>query len=119
MRTFGPAAGRRLAGFVSRHSSPMRRPHLLRGLQVSCGILLCIVIVFVLAAAFGYDGLCGGFFPGLSVRKSCSLWGYMSGDMFVIALILMLTFWPLGVALLVLPPIVGYWFDRRGTRHAA
>jgi hypothetical protein len=97
----------------------MKRPNLLRGVYVSCGILLCIVIVFVVSAAFGYDGLCGGFFPGLSVRKSCSLWAYMSGDVFVIALILMLTFWPLVLALLFLPPIVGYLFDRRGTRHAA
>jgi hypothetical protein len=95
----------------------MKRPNLNRGIYVSCGLLLFTLIVFVVGAAVGYDGMCGGFFPGLSVRKSCSFWAYVSGDMFVIALILMLTFWPGILAMLVLPPIVGYWFDRRGTHH--
>lgn len=97
----------------------MTRSNLRRGVYVSGSILLCMVIVFAVGAAFGYDGLCGGFFPGLSARRSCSFWAYMSGDMFVIALIFMLTFWPLVLALLVLPPILGYWFDRRGARRAA
>ena len=97
----------------------MRRPNLLRGVYAACGIVLLIAIVFVASAVIGYDGLCGGFFPGLSSRKSCSLWGYLSGDMLVIAMILMITLWPLVLALLVLPPLVGYWFDRRATRHAA
>jgi hypothetical protein len=97
----------------------MKRPNLLRGAYVTCGMLLCIAIVFVASAVFSYDGLCGGFFPGVSTRQPCSLWGYMSGDMLVIAMILMITFWPLVLALLVLPPLVGIWIDRRGTRHAA
>jgi hypothetical protein len=97
----------------------MRRPNLRRGVYVACGLLLCIAIVFGASAVFGYDGMCGGFFPGVSVRKPCSLWGYVSGDMLVIAMILMITFWPLVLALLVLPPMLGYWIDRRGTRHAS
>ena len=97
----------------------MKRPNLRRGLYVACGILLCIAIVFVVSTLFAYDGLCGGFFPGPSVRKPWSFWGYMSGDMLVMAMILMISFWPLVLALLVLPPLVGYWIDRRGTRHAA
>jgi hypothetical protein len=97
----------------------MRRPNLRRGVYVACGILLCIAIVFVASAVLGYDGLCGGFFPGLSTRKPCSLWGYLSGDAFVIAMILMINLWPLVLASLVLPPVVGYWIDRRGTRPHA
>ena len=97
----------------------MRRPNLLRGVYVSCGIVLCVALLVVGSAAFGYDGLCGGFFPGVSARTPCSIWGYISGDMLVIAMILTITFWPLMLALLVLPPLVGYLMDRRKTRHAA
>jgi hypothetical protein len=97
----------------------MSGTNLVRGSYVACGILLCMAIAFVATAAVGYDGLCGGFFPELSVRKPCSFWGYLSGDMLVIAMILMITFWPLVLALLVLPPLAGYWMDRRATHHAA
>jgi hypothetical protein len=97
----------------------MKRLNLLRGVYVACGIVLCAAIVFVATAIFGYDGLCGGFFPGLSVRKPCSMWSYMSGDMLVVAMILLATFWPLVLALLLLPPVVGHLIDRRATRHAA
>jgi hypothetical protein len=97
----------------------MNRRYLLRGAWVACGILLCIAIVFVVLTGFSYDGKCGGFFPGLSVRKPCSFSEYMSGDMLVIAMILGATFWPLVLALLVLPPVVGYLFDRRRPRHEA
>jgi hypothetical protein len=60
-----------------------------------------------------YDGKCGGFFPGLSVPRPCSFWEYLSGDMLVVAMILVVTFWPLLLALVVLPPTVGYLFDRQ------
>jgi hypothetical protein len=99
--------------------TPMRRTNLRRGVYVACGILLCLAIVFVASALFGFDGLCGGFFPGLSARKPCSLWGYLSGDALVFAMILMIKLWPVVLALSVLPPMVGYWIDRRGSRHSA
>jgi hypothetical protein len=31
----------------------------------------------------------------------------------------MITFWPVVLALLVLPPMLGYWLDRRATRRDA
>jgi hypothetical protein len=96
----------------------MKRPNLRRGVHVACGILVCVGIVFVASAVFGYDGSCGGFFPGLSVRKPCSMWAYVSGDMLVIAMVLLITYWPLMLALLIVPVAVGYWIDRRGSRHA-
>ena len=97
----------------------MKRSNLVRGVYVAGGLLLCLGIVFVVGAAIGYDGFCGGFFPGLSARRACSFWAYMSGDVLVIAMILMLTFWPLVLAMLILPPVVGYWFDRRGKSGAS
>jgi hypothetical protein len=96
----------------------MRRRYFLRGVWVACGILLCAAILFAVSTAFSYDGKCGGFFPGLSVRRSCSFWEYISGDMVAIAMILALTFWPLVLMLLLVPPFVGHLLDRRARRHA-
>jgi hypothetical protein len=86
---------------------------------IACGILLCVAIISVVSLGLAYDGKCGGYFPGLSVRRPCSLWEYVSGDMSAIAMVLVVAFWPLVLALLVLPPLVGYWFDRRARRNAA
>ena len=97
----------------------MSRRYLLRGMYVAAGILLCIAIVSVVNLGIAYDGKCGGFFPGLSVRRSCSLWEYVSGDMLVIGMILLSAFWPLLLALLILPPFAGYLLDRRARRNAA
>jgi hypothetical protein len=97
----------------------MKRRFLLRGAYIACGILLCIALVSAVSLGLAYDGTCGGFFPGLSARRSCSFWEYFSGDMLAIAMILGATFWPVVLALLVLPPFVGYWLDRRGKRDAA
>jgi hypothetical protein len=86
---------------------------------IACGFLLCILIVSVVSMGLAYDGKCGGYFPGLSVRRSCSFWNYLSGDGFVIAMIMAVTFWPVVLVLLVLPPFVGYLLDRRAKRNAA
>ena len=93
--------------------------NLLRGIYVAFGILLCVAIVSAVNLGFAYDGNCGGFFPGLSVRRPCSFWEYFSGDMLAIAMVLMLAFWPLVLAVLVLPPFVGFLLDRRRKRDAA
>jgi hypothetical protein len=97
----------------------MMRRNLLRGAYVACVILLCVAIVSAVNLGLSYDGKCGGFFPGLSARRPCSFWEYFSGDMVAIAMILVLAFWPLLLALLVLPPFVGYLLDRRRKRNAA
>jgi hypothetical protein len=88
-------------------------------MYVAGGILLCVAIVSVVNLGIAYDGRCGGYFPGLSVRRSCSLWEYVSGDMLVIGMILAAALWPLVLALLILPPLVGYLLDRRARRNAA
>ena len=93
--------------------------YLKRGMFIACGVLLCIVIVGVVSMALAYDGKCGGFFPGLSGRRPCSFWNYLSGDVLVITMVMAVAFWPAVLALLVLPPFVGYLFDRRAKRNAA
>jgi hypothetical protein len=92
---------------------PMKRRYLLRGVWVAAGILVCIAILFVVTTGFSYDGMCGGFFPGLSVRRPCSFVQYATGDMVAIAMVLFVSLWPLVLMLLVVPPFVGYLFDRR------
>jgi hypothetical protein len=100
-------------------SSQMRRRYLLRGVYVSGGLLLCVAIIAVVNLVIAYDGKCGGYFPGLSARRSCSLWEYLSGDMVAIAMVVLVALWPLVLTLLALPPLVGYLLDRRARRNAA
>jgi hypothetical protein len=100
-------------------SSQMSRRYLRRGMYVAGGVLLCVAIVSVVNLGIAYDGKCGGYFPGLSVRRSCSLWEYVSGDMVAIAMVLVAALWPVLLALLLLPPFVGYLLDRRARRNAA
>jgi hypothetical protein len=97
----------------------MSRRYFLRGIYVAGGMLLCVAIVSVVNLVIAYDGKCGGYFPGISVRRSCSLLEYVSGDMLVIGMILVTAFWPFVLALLILPPFVGYLIDRRAGRNSA
>ncbi len=97
----------------------MTRQYLKRGIYTTCGIamgfpLLCLVIM-----GFGFDGKCGGFFPGVSASRACSLGDYLTGDVLAIAMVVAVTAWPLILAILILPPALGYWMDRRKEDHAA
>ena len=95
----------------------MRRRYFLRGVYVACGIFLLVAIVLLVRIGITYDGNCGGFLPALAGPRPCSLWEYVSGNLLLLALLLGATYWPL-VAVLFLPPFVGYLFDRRGKDHA-
>jgi hypothetical protein len=97
----------------------MRRRYLWYGVYGAVAGLLCACLVFIVQLAFGYDGKCGGFLPWLAGPKACSFREYMSGTSLMVALILLDTYWPLIIALLVLPALVGYLFDRRGRRRGA
>lgn len=99
--------------------SGSRPRYFVRGVYVACGMLLCFLIIYFVQIGLSYDGKCGGFFPGLSVRKPCSFWDYLSGDVLAIAMIMGGALWPVAVALLALPPLAGYWFDRRKQSRAA
>ena len=97
----------------------IRRRYFQWGVYGAVASLLCIAIAFVVQLAFAYDGKCGGFLPWLAGPKACSFWEYIWGTSLSVALILLDTYWPLILALLVLPAFVGYLFDRRGRRRAA
>jgi hypothetical protein len=97
----------------------MRRRYFWWGVCGTVASLLCIAIVLVVQLGFAYDGKCGGFLPWLAGPKACSFWEYLSGTSLSVALILLDTYWPFILALLVLPAFVGYLFDRRGRGHAA
>ena len=72
---------------------------------------------YIVDMVIAYDGKCGGFFPGISARQPCSLWEYAKGDMLAIALVLAITYWPVMLALLVLPSLIGHLYDRRHLHH--
>jgi hypothetical protein len=60
-----------------------------------------------------YRGECGGFIPSLAGPKPCSFWDYASFDLILFG-VLAIAYWPVVFGMLLLPPIVGYLFDRRG-----
>jgi hypothetical protein len=91
----------------------MKRRHFLRGVYVACGIVLCIALAIILHTAVSYDGTCGGFLPALAGPRPCSLFKYVFGTTLLLALLLGATYWPVVLAVLLLPPFVGYLIDRR------
>jgi hypothetical protein len=97
----------------------MRRRYFLRGVYVACGIVLFIVIVLLVQIGSSYEGTCGGFLPALAGPRRCSLWEYVLGNALLFVLLLGATYWPLVLAILFLPPLVGYFFDRRAKGHAS
>jgi hypothetical protein len=83
-------------------NSPQNR-YFKRGIYTACAILLCIVLAWAVCSAIWYDGKCGGFSPGLSVRRPCSLLEYLFGDEVAIAMIFAAIYWPVVLALMILP----------------
>jgi hypothetical protein len=92
--------------------SNTKHRYLWPGVAIACGTALCLAIVFLAGAGMSYDGKCGGFFPELSMRRPCSFWGYLSGDVLAIALIVGVAYWPL-VLILTLAVAVIYFLNRR------
>jgi hypothetical protein len=88
---------------------------LLRGTYFAGAIVLCAVIVSLILMGLSYNGRCGGFFPELSAPRACSFLGYMFGDVVAISVIMISTFWPIVVVVLIVPPFVGYLLDRRSS----
>lgn len=91
----------------------VKRRYFLRGVYVAGAIALCIAIVSLALMGLSYNGKCGGFFPGLSAPRPCSFSEYMIGDVVAMSMILLGTFWPVVLILLIVPPFVGYLVDRR------
>jgi hypothetical protein len=84
---------------------------------LTCGLLLCLAIAYSVEILISFDGKCGGFFPGTSTRRACSLWQYATGEMLAIAMVLAITYWPLVLMLLIFPSLIGYLLDRRQMRR--
>jgi hypothetical protein len=97
----------------------MRRRYFLRGVYVTCGIFACIAMVLLVQIGSSYDGKCGGFLPALAGPRPCSFLEYVFGNVLLFALLLGAAYWPLALALLFVPPLVGYLFDRLATDSAA
>lgn len=95
-----------------------RQQYLRRGIYIACALVAGAIGVFVTCMALSHDGKCSGVFPGLSEPQHCSLWQYLTGEGLAVALLLLLTYWPLVAVVVVLPPAVGYFLDRRETRRA-
>lgn len=90
-----------------------RRPYLVRGIYVTCGIVLLVVIAALSQLALSYDGTCGGFLPALAGPRPCSFWKYAFENLLLYAIFPGNTYWPAVLVLLLVPPIVGYVLDRR------
>lgn len=95
-----------------------RRQYFLRGVFVAGGMVLCAATFLLVLFGLSYDGKCGGFLPALAGPKPCSFFEYVFGNALLSVLLLMPTYWPLVLAVLVLPPLVGHLLDRRASAAA-
>jgi hypothetical protein len=96
----------------------VKRRYFWWGLYGGLAVLSSFAIAIVVQIAFAYDGTCGGFIPFLAGPKPCSFWEYISGSVLLVVLILWDEYWPLVLALLVVPASVGYLVDRQAKKRA-
>lgn len=89
----------------------MRRRYCWWGLYVSLAMLMAITIAALVPIAMAYDGQCGSFMPFLGGPRPCSLWEHLSREAGLLFFVF-LGYWPLVLALLILPAWIGYMFDR-------
>lgn len=90
-----------------------RHRNLRRGACITGAIVAVSTLVLVACLGYSYDGRCSGFFPELSAAQQCSLWQYVSGEGLAIALVLLWGYWPIIMAIVALPPALGYFIDWR------
>jgi hypothetical protein len=91
----------------------MKRKYVWWGLRCGLTVLVCLVVLIVVMIAFSFNGQCGGLMPFLSGPRPCSFWEYFSGETYLTLLIVLVTYWPVVLGLLVVPVSVGYLLDRR------
>src|SRR5215510_4832244 len=90
-----------------------RRRYLWWGVYVSCGSVLCVAVVSLVGSTMSYHGECGGLIPWLAGPRPYSFWDYASFNLNLFV-VLSVTYWPVVLGILLLPPLVGYLLDRRG-----
>jgi hypothetical protein len=88
-----------------------RQRYFRRGVWVSCGIVLCIAVYYLVVMAVSYNGRCLGW-PGIGGGE-CSFWDYMSSMVILVFVGMTLGYWPVLLGIMVLPPLIGYLLDRR------
>ena len=94
-----------------------KRYYLLRGVCMTCAILLCAAIVLIVRLGLSFHGICMGAIPEVAAPVPCSFWEYISRNVPLFCLVAAVTYWPWLLAIALLPSLVGYWIDRRN-RHA-
>ena len=96
----------------------MKRRYVWWGLCGGLAALALFVIAIIVQLALAYEGKCGGLFPFLAGPRPCSVWEHVrESTMFSIA-ILWIEYWPLVLALMVVPTSAGYLLDRRARRES-
>ena len=88
--------------------SSVRRKYFLLGLVGPILVLIIAVLVCAVLLVKSYDGKCGGYLPWLAGPKPCTLWEFLSGNLLLIGVVLWSTYWPIILALLLLPAAAGY-----------
>jgi hypothetical protein len=92
------------------------RENLRLGVYLSCVIVLFISVFYFVTFAVSFHGKCGLSWTGLTTSVECSIVDYASFifklTIFAIA-VTAITFWPIALGILVLPPLIGYLLDRR------
>jgi hypothetical protein len=89
------------------------RHYMRRGLYVTCAIVLCVVLILLVRIGLAYDGICTSAIPEVAAPTPCSFWQYLSRNTILVGLILAAAYWPLLITIVLLPPLIGYLFDRR------
>ena len=84
-----------------------------RGINVGCGTVAALAVVWFIGMGFFYDGKCGGFIPEISAPMHCSFLEYEWADVLTVGMVLLVSYWPFVVAIFVVPPLIGYLLDRR------
>lgn len=98
-------------------SSTMKRRYFWWGLYGTLAVLSFCAIWIVTQIAFSYDGKCGGLLPFLASPRPCSFWEYVSESVRLTVLILWEAYWPVVLALLLVPASVGYLLDRQAQKR--
>jgi hypothetical protein len=84
-----------------------------KGLLAGIFILLLILAWMIIHTAISYDGTCGGLLPFMGTARPCSLLEYLQNDLSFALAVILAEFWWGIAAILLIPSLVGYWFDKQ------
>ena len=91
----------------------MKRRYVWWGFYVGLAALVLVVVAIIIQLALAYEGKCGGLFPFLAGPRPCSFWEHIRESALLAIALLWIEYWPVALALLVVPTCVGYVLDRR------